>query len=164
MKMFKRMVAVMLAVVMMMGLGVTSMAASVKSTPYTAIVTIIDENNVAKQYSVPVEEKSSYSGYEEIENNGEATAFDAINVAVNDVKYHKVQYVQYNGDTGKWESIDKYGFAIDAVNGKEGTYDAATGKYHYWELLINGQVADNYATNYLLSEGYTNITLRWATY
>lgn len=164
MKTLKRMLAVMLAVVMMMGLGVTSMAASVKATPYAATVTIIDETGVAKEYPVSVKDESSYTGYEEIENNGDATAFDAINLATTSIEYHKVQYVEYNKDTGKWEPINRYGFAIDSVNGKAGTYDAETGKYYYWELLINGVVADSYATSYLLSEGNTNITLRWATY
>lgn len=159
----KKLIALVMAMTMVLAMGVTSFAAE-NDADYTVSVTIIDQTGASVTKNVEVDDESSYSDYTEIENNGSATAFDAIKKAVNHVMtYHKVQYVQYNSSTDTWDPIDQYGFAIDSVNGTSGYYDSATGEYHYWELLINGSVAENYATYYTL-DNVNYITLRWATY
>ena len=152
MKTLKRMLAVMLAVVMMMGLGVTSMAATTEdSNKVTVHVTIQNPDNASKNIfegNVTVDKDTTLYTLEDaatIENYGKATAMDAL--------------------IATWEPIDQYGIAFDSINGKAGTSvkntDGST-TYQYWELCINGPSASNYATNYVLTEGM-NITVKWSS-
>ena len=168
MKTLKRMLAVMLAVVMMMGLGVTSMAATTEdSNKVTVHVTIQNPDNASKNIfegNVTVDKDTTLYTLEDaatIENYGKATAMDALIATGETITYHKVQYL----DTDTWEPIDQYGIAFDSINGKAGTSvkntDGST-TYQYWELCINGPSASNYATNYVLTEGM-NITVKWSS-
>ena len=158
MKTLKRMLAVMLAVVMMMGLGVTSMAATTKdSNKVTVHVTIQNPDDTSKNIfygNVTVDKDRTLYTLEDaatIENYGKATAMDALIATGKTITYHKVQYL----DTTTFDSID--GIAGTSVDNGD---DTTT--YKYWELYINDVSASNYATNYVLTDGM-NITVKWSS-
>lgn len=173
MKTLKRMLAVMLAVVMMMGLGVTSMAATTEDSNKVTVHVKIEnpaaqEDKTASEIifdgNVTVDKDTTLYTLEDaatIENYGKATAMDALIATGKTITYHKVQYL----DTETWEPIDQYGIAFDSIDGTAGTSvkntDGST-TYKYWELCINGPSASNYATNYVLTEGM-NITVKWSS-
>lgn len=168
MKTLKRMLAVMLAVVMMMGLGVTSMAATTEgSNKVTVHVTIQNPDDTSKNIfdgNVTVDKDRTLYTLEDaatIENYGKATAMDALIATGKTITYHKVQYL----DTTTWKPIDQYGIAFDSIDGIAGTSvdngdDTTT--YKYWELYINDVSASNYATNYVLTD-VMNITVKWSS-
>ena len=95
MKTLKRMLAVMLAVVMMMGLGVTSMAATTEdSNKVTVHVTIQNPDNASKNIfegNVTVDKDTTLYTLEDaatIENYGKATAMDALIATGETITYH----------------------------------------------------------------------------
>ena len=121
MKTLKRMLAVMLAVVMMMGLGVTSMAATTEDSNKVTVHVKIEnpaaqEDKTASETifdgNVTVDKDTTLYTLEDaatIENYGKATAMDALIATGKTITYHKVQYL----DTETWEPIDQYGIAFD---------------------------------------------------
>ena len=169
MKTLKRMLAVMLAVVMMMGLGVTSMA---RETTYTVkiylqtatrnasgVVTGTDKLNSGNPVTVTVNAgtyKYSQPDTNEIENYGVATAFDALYATGKVNSFKAVEYL----DTTTWEGTGVYGIAFDEFNGTKSDskkLDSGKTRYYYWEVSIKDDGAEkyvsaqNYATNYLAS-------------
>lgn len=166
MKSLKRMLAVVMAVVMMMGLGITSMAATTDSNKVTVHVTIQNPDAPSQNIfddDVTVDKNTTLYKLEDaatIENYGTATAMDALLATGKTITYHKVQYL----DTETWEPIDQYGIAFDSIAGKAGTSvknTNGTTTYKYWELRVDGSSASNYATNYVLTEGM-NILVKWS--
>ena len=171
MKTLKRMLAVMLAVVMMMGLGVTSMAATPSADGKYTILVEIDTNgdgNAEDKIPVYLNADGSYTGTDgqtykysqpdtnEIENYGVATAFDALYATGKVNSFKAVEYL----DTTTWEGTGVYGIAFDEFNGIKSDYkklDSGKSRYYYWEVSIKDDGAEkyvsaqNYATNYLAS-------------
>ena len=170
-KSMKKLTALLLAMVMVLAMGLTSFAATNDdeiTNPVTVKVTIQNPNGgyFLDNQSVTLDKnKSLYTLTDAaiIENNGTATAIDAIIKAVNNnINYYKVQYVEY----GTWEPIDQYGLAFDTLNGIKGTSvdnEDGTTTYFYWEVKINGTSAANYATNYVLTDGM-EIEVLWSSY
>lgn len=174
----KKLLAILLTMVMAIGMGVTSFAAT-NSTKEVA-VQIIGEGNVSifnDKVSVDTD-KSSYTTNEtDIENYKVAgTAYDAL-VKAATLGSTKVQYLEQQGDN--WVPIDRWGLAIESVNGvaqktddiiidvdEDGT-ETHKVTYGYWSLYINGAYADEYATAYVLdsaSNPVTSVKLAWDSY
>lgn len=171
MKTLKRMLAVMLAVVMMMGLGVTSMAATPSADGKYTILVEIDTNgdgNAEDKIPVYLNADGSYTRTDgqtykysqpdtnEIENYGVATAFDALYATGKVNSFKAVEYL----DTTTWEGTGVYGIAFDEFNGTKSDskkLDSGKTRYYYWEVSIKDDGAEkyvsaqNYATNYLAS-------------
>ena len=146
MKTLKRMLAVMLAVVMMMGLGVTSMAATPSADGKYTILVEIDTNgdgNAEDKIPVYLNADGSYTGTDgqtykysqpdtnEIENYGVATAFDALYATGKVNSFKAVEYL----DTTTWEGTGVYGIAFlkNLILVKQ---DIITGKF---QLRMTGQ-------------------------
>ena len=156
MKTLKRMLAVMLAVVMMMGLGVTSMAATPSADGKYTILVEIDTNGGSYTGTDGQTYKYSQPDTNEIENYGVATAFDALYATGKVNSFKAVEYL----DTTTWEGTGVYGIAFDEFNGTKSDskkLDSGKTRYYYWEVSIKDDGAEkyvsaqNYATNYLAS-------------
>lgn len=145
----------MLAVVMMMGLGVTSMAATPSADGKYTILVEIDTNgdgNAEDKIPVYLNADGSYTGTDgqtykysqpdtnEIENYGVATAFDALYATGKVNSFKAVEYL----DTTTWEGTGVYGIAFDEFNGTKSDsknlilvkQDIITGKF---QLRMTGQ-------------------------
>lgn len=162
MKTLKRMLAVMLAVVMMMGLGVTSMAATTEgSNKVTVHVTIQNPDDTSKNIfygNVTVDKDTTLYTLEDaatIENYGKATAMDALIATGKTITYHKVQYL----DTTTWKPIDQYGIAFDSIDGIAGTSVDNGGKiYEKNKEIFNNAKPDSgndFFETFLYSTGST---------
>ena len=160
MKTLKRMLAVMLAVVMMMGLGVTSMAATPSADGKYTILVEIDTNgdgNAEDKIPVYLNADGSYTGTDgQTYKYVVATAFDALYATGKVNSFKAVEYL----DTTTWEGTGVYGIAFDEFNGTKSDskkLDSGKTRYYYWEVSIKDDGAEkyvsaqNYATNYLAS-------------
>lgn len=167
MKKFRRVTALLMAMVMVLAMGVTSFAA--ENTTYTIPVEYdSDFNGTAdKTVYVALNEDGSYvdsdgvshkytqsSGYS-IENYDKATAFDALYATGLLDDYYAVAYVA----SPDWEPTGVYGMAFDTFNGRSGrseTLPNGQTRYYYWNYQVDtgsGYVSsDNYATHDLASQ------------
>lgn len=169
----KKLIALVMAMTMVLAMGVTAFANEVPTSNTVTVTVKIKNPNITEESpqeylyndSVTVNKNASLYTLTDattIENYGTATAMDAIIDAADTISYHKVQYL----DTETWEPIDQYGIAIDSINNHAGTSTSnadGTTTYRYWELKINGSPADNYATNYVLTNGMI-IEMDWSEF
>lgn len=174
-KLVKKITAVALSCTMVMAMGVTAFAANNEAADADTVTVRVQIENPkaegqylfnedvtldkdASLYKLPGDENAT------IENNGKATAMDAIIDAADSINYYRVQYMEEQED-GTWEYIDRYGIAFDELNGTKQKTETVGDKtvYSYWQLRVDNKEANDYATHYVLKDGMT-ITVDWSTY
>ena len=148
----RRIVALLLVLVLTFSFSSTVFAAPVGQDGKIPIDVIVD-GPTYRSMTVRLDPTTSLYDDQDvtIENNGYATAFDALIASGLMDNYFAVEYL----DTTTWQGTGIYGIAFDEFDGQPG-YDEPYGnqtKYYYWDVEIkeaaNGsyQHVENYATH-----------------
>ena len=179
----KRVIALVLAFVLVFGLSTTSFAATTRNVN----VTIIDQNNVTV-YSGSVVVPTGTSSYTArtgetgVENYGtNGTAFDAVCVACTSVGSQMVQYLlppDYTTYENRWglviNQLQVAGRTLTAYENSYSYEDEDGNTVHvldgtYFSLYIDNTYADQYATYYTIEDSngdqaVSNVTIKLVSY
>lgn len=179
----KKIIALMLAFVLVFGLSATSFAATTRNVT----VTVVDQNNVtvySNSVVVPTG-TSSYTakpGETGVENYGtKGTAFDAVCIACTSVGSEMVQYMlppTYTVPENRWglviNEVEVAGQTLTAYENSSSYVDEGGRTVHvldgtYFSLYINNVYADQYATYYTIEDSdgdqaVSNVTIKLVPY
>jgi hypothetical protein len=179
----KRIIAIVLTFVLVLGLNVTSFA----DTTRNVTVTVIDQNNV-QVYSGSVVVPTGTSSYTArpgetgVENYGtKGTAFDAVCIACTSVGSEMVQYMlppDYTTPENRWglviNEVQVAGQTLTAYETSSSYIDKSGKTIHvldgtYFSLYIDNVYADQYATYYTIedsagNQAVSNVTIQLVPY
>lgn len=189
MKKFRRVTALLMAMVMVLAMGVTSFAAEndtvtvnvkIQNPAYAEALADGDSTEGIEQYWFDGEvtldaDESLYTIADAgtVENYGTATAMDAIIQAVNDsdltdktIDCYRVQYTVYDPSSGEWVPVEgRYGIAFNQLSTAAGssTTEGGVTTYKYWEVVVDGTSASDYATAYVADDNMT-VEVNWSVF
>lgn len=186
----KRIMAIVLAFVLVFGLNVTSFASTTKTVTvkvenpnYKEAIWNQQSTDGIPQYLINTtvvvpDDVSQYanliSNANTVENYGTATAMDALIKALNDstlvdktINCSRVQYTAWDEEAEDYVLIDRYGVAFSRYSSysQVSYYDPSIQKtvYKYWQTNYNGNVTADYATAYTLSDNDV-VEIKWDRY